>query len=340
MAAVLPTKSQFPQWEMDLLACLGAPQSVDNLTALNLWAQSEGSVTNNALATSGKGAGASKCVAQCGSSSPIYEYDTEADGVAQMCRFLKGSYYTKVVAALQNDAGLAAIYQAINSSSWCKGCQNGQYPVVLAKAVGGKGDPISPTVGSGQGATGQGGQNSGSGLSTCVLQAPGFLFFSGPCFVTRGGVKWLSGVAALMAGTAIGVFGVIVLAAYGFEATGARSTVTKAARLLPGPSGRVVRAAGAASGRRSSSASSPARTAGLGPSARPEPPPDRIERRYQETVRQQGPIGPRGGNPTARRIAVEARRGRSIPGAPRRQPSETERRRMEAARARAREMNF
>ena len=91
--------STFPQWEYDLLQSFGAPASKNNLTALNLWAQSEGSVTNNPLATSGKGVGATKCVAQCGGTSPIYEYDTEADGVAQMASFLKGSYYTAIIRA-------------------------------------------------------------------------------------------------------------------------------------------------------------------------------------------------------------------------------------------------
>ena len=51
--------ANFPQWEYDLLKGIGAPASQNNLAALNFWAQSEGSVTNNPLATSGKGAGAS-----------------------------------------------------------------------------------------------------------------------------------------------------------------------------------------------------------------------------------------------------------------------------------------
>lgn len=220
-----------PQWEYDLLKALGAPASQNNLTALNLWAQSEGSVTNNPLATSGKGAGATKCVAQCGTTSPIYEYDTEADGVAQMAGFLKGSYYTAIVRAFVQDAGLAAIFQAVNSSPWCKGCQNGQYPVDLSKAVGGGSEATSPTVGTGA-AAGQSGSASGSSLSTCVLQAPGFLFFSGPCFVTKGGVKWLSGAVCIMAGAAIAGFGVVLLASAVGQSTGATAAVKKGAEAL------------------------------------------------------------------------------------------------------------
>jgi len=219
-----------PQWEYDLLKALGAPASKNNLLALNLWAQSEGSVTNNPLATSGQGPGATRCVAQCGSTSPIFEYDTEADGVAQMAGFLKGSYYTAIVRAFAQDAGLAAIYQAINSSPWCKGCQSGQYPVDLSKAVGGTALPSSPTVGTG-GAAGQATQ-AGSSLSTCVMQFPGFLFFSGPCFLTKGGVKWLSGAACLIAGGAIFGFGVVLMASAVGQSTGATAAVKKGAKTL------------------------------------------------------------------------------------------------------------
>ena len=225
----------FPQWEYDLLKALGAPASQPNLTALNLWAQSEGSVTNNPLATSGKGAGASACVAQCGSTSPIYEYATEAQGVAHMASFLQGSNYTAIVRAFVQNSGLAAIYQAINNSKWCSGCQNGQYPIDLAKQVGGNTIvPASSTVGTGTGGPAGGGGSGGSadtsGLSTCVIQLPGFLFFSGPCFLTKGGVKWLSGAAALIAGVGLAGFGIVLLASSGFGSPGAKQAAGKVAK--------------------------------------------------------------------------------------------------------------
>ncbi len=222
----------FPQWEYDLLKALGAPASQNNLTALNLWAQSEGSVTNNPLATSGKGAGATTCVAQCGSTSPIYEYATEADGVAQMAGFLKGSYYTAIVRAFVQDVGLAGIYQAINNSPWCKGCQSGQYPVDLSKEVGGASlTSISTTVGS-DAAAGQSGSDAGSSLSTCVIQFPGLLFFSGPCLLTKGGVKWVSAAVCIVAGVAITGFGVVLLASAVGQSTGATDAVKKGAKTV------------------------------------------------------------------------------------------------------------
>ncbi|HXA33025.1 MAG TPA: hypothetical protein VNV87_12255 [Acidimicrobiales bacterium] len=351
--------AKYPEWEYELLRYLGTPAPLTNdgmdaqypnsLLALNLWAQSEGSVTNNALATSGRGAGATTCVAQCGSSSPIYEYDNVADGVAQMGRFLQGSFYTKIVSSLVGNASLSDIFSAINSSPWCKGCQSGQYPVALSQAVGGKSPGVSGTVGtgtstgSGQGTAGA--SATGSDLSTCVIQLPGFLFFSGPCFLTRGGVKWLSGIAALTAGTVIGAFGVVLLAAYGFNASGAKGAVAKVAGAVPGPAGKAAKLAG--------SGSSPARkatkapTVGLGPSTGAPAGPSsgsssppvagrresrQIERRFRETERQSGPIGPRGGSPTSQRVASRERRGTSVPGAGQRM-SEAQRR--EARRQRA-----
>lgn len=316
--------ANYPAWECDLLKALGAPCSANNLLALNLWAQSEGSVTNNALATSGQGAGATKCVAQCGSTSPIYEYATEADGVAQMAQFLKGGYYTAIVRAFQQDAGLAAIYQAINSSPWCKGCQNGQYPVVLAKQVGGAAQQVNPNTGAGSGGGSAGGTSSstgsGSGLSTCVISFPGFLFFSGPCLLTKGGVKWLSGVAALLAGAAIGTFGVVLIAASVGKSTGATAAVKRATRTIGIP-------ASLAAGQPEVAAGIKATTrppATPRPRARTEPvnvgrlQSRRIEQRFRSAERDQGPIGPRGANRTSTRVAREGRRGTSYPGPRRR----------------------
>ena len=329
--------AKYPQWEYDLLRYLGTPAPLTNegmdaqfpnsLLALNLWAQSEGSVTNNPLATSGQGKGAVNCVAQCGSSSPIYEYDNEADGVAQMGRFLQGSYYTKIVSALVGNASLSDIYGAINSSSWCKGCQGGQYPIDLSQAVGGKATGVSSTVGTGGTAgTGGGGGASATGtdLSQCVFQLPGFLFFSGPCFLTKGGVKWLSGVAALTAGAIVGAFGVILLASSVFDASGAKQSVAKVAGALPGPVGNIVKGTGAASGGGSSRRSAPASRPVFPQAPASEPQTAgriesrQIERRYRETERQQGSIGPRGGSSTSTRVATRERRGTSMAGARRR----------------------
>jgi hypothetical protein len=134
----------YPQWEYDLLAGLGAPASTTNLDALNYWGQSEGTASsNNPLAVSGKAAGATKCLAQCGSSSPVYAYDTEQDGVAANVAFLLHNNYANVVSAFVKNSGLAAIFSAINSSGWCKGCQGGKYPEALYAALGSNAPPLT-----------------------------------------------------------------------------------------------------------------------------------------------------------------------------------------------------
>lgn len=327
--AITPTPQQFPSWESQLLQCLGAPNSVNNLTALNLWAQSEGNVVNNALATSGKGTGASTCVAQCGSSSPIYEYDNVSDGVAHMCQFLKGSYYTGIVHALQQDLGLAAIYQAINSSPWCKGCQNGSYPVALAKAAGGGAASVSSGVGSG-GSTAQGGggtsggggggaATTGSGLSDCVVQFP--LSFSTPigslggCILSKGQFKAITGAVAMAVGLGLVTFGIMVMAAAAFDASGAKQAVTKAAKFIPGEGGMMARVAGggtSSGGRTSARTRAPRTSTGERVAGRRES--RDIERQFDEAQRQAGPIGPRGGSPTSTRIAQRERSGRNVAG--------------------------
>ena len=119
------------------LAGLHAPDSASNVRTLDVWAQSEGVVSqNNPLASSGLHAGATGCIAQCHhNSSPVYAYDSMTDGVTANVNFLYGSNYNAVRAAFRADAGMMAIFRAINASPWCSGCQNGLYPVYLYRAA-------------------------------------------------------------------------------------------------------------------------------------------------------------------------------------------------------------
>jgi hypothetical protein len=246
-----------------------------------------------------------------------------------MAHFMQGSNYTHVVQALKTSAGLAAIFQAVNNSAWCKGCQKGQYPTDLAAAVGGKPGSIATGVGTGSGSgTSAGGATSGGSndLSTCVISFPGFLFFSGPCILTKGGVKWLSGALALVVGAGVGVFAVTILASAAFKGSGAQGAATKIAGLIPGPEAKIATTLASKAG---SSGGSSSRTRApripQAPSAPQIPTAGRresrgIERQYRSATEQQGPIGPRGGNPTSTRIAQRERRGTSVPGPRRREP--------------------
>lgn len=119
-------------WEMDVLQALSAPASDNNVKALQLWAQSEGTPPewNNPLATTMDGHGGN---AQ--NSAGVKAYPDEASGVAATVDTLQLGYYVSVVQALRDDAGLEAIWQAVNASPWCSGCQDGKYPVALHDAI-------------------------------------------------------------------------------------------------------------------------------------------------------------------------------------------------------------
>jgi hypothetical protein len=132
-------------WETDFLAGIGAPATQTNIQACDLWAQSEGTLwANNPFACSGRYQGATRCIAQCGTTSEVWAYDTIDHGVAATVSFIHGSYYGKVIAAFQTDAGLLAIWQAINASPWCAGCQDGKYPIDLYNACHGGPTPPPP----------------------------------------------------------------------------------------------------------------------------------------------------------------------------------------------------
>ena len=125
-------------WEADLTFVLGAPASADNVLVLDLWAQSEGmpDSANNWLACSQTGFG--------GYSSPPYSepfFPTLALGIEATATFLSGSNYAVVVGYLKGDQGLANLYQAINESRWCSGCQGGHYPIDLYNYLSGSGAP-------------------------------------------------------------------------------------------------------------------------------------------------------------------------------------------------------
>lgn len=119
-------------WESYFLGLIGAPASESSVRVCDLWAASEGVLSrNNPFAVSGKYPGATVCIAQCGTASEVWAYDTIEHGCEAAANFLKGSYYAEVLTAFRTDAGEAAIWKAINTSPWCTGCQDGKYPIDL-----------------------------------------------------------------------------------------------------------------------------------------------------------------------------------------------------------------
>jgi hypothetical protein len=124
---------------VSLLHAMGAPANNRTIGAMQYWAASEGMnpAYNNPLATTEPGYGG-YTVNNVG----VRAYPTEADGVAATWATLQNGYYNGVVAAFRRDAPWAQIWQAINQTPWCGGCQNGRYPVALYDALGGNPAPI------------------------------------------------------------------------------------------------------------------------------------------------------------------------------------------------------
>lgn len=291
-------------WVDQVLQALGAPTTDSNRAALRAWAASEGTLTsNNPLAFSGRYPGATTCIAQCGSSSPIMAYSSATQGAANTASFILGnSSYASIVQAFRSDAGLQSIFSAINGSPWCSGCQSGTYPTALHAAAGGATGGTAAPPGAPAG--------SGPASGNYDPNAPAFSLPVLGTILNQGQELKIKGWFLLISGGLVATVGVaIVLAAFGLE-----SKAGKLVKAIPG--GTALRSLATGTGEKSD-------TAGRRESKE-------IEERYEETQRQQGPIGPRGGSETNRRVAERQRRGTSVPGAPpraRRQPSAAERRR-------------
>lgn len=138
-------------WQAQMLQAIGkatgvnVPVTKTNVLIMDAWTSSEGTLyANNPFAISGVHPGATKCIAQCGSSSPIMAYDTIQNGIAANADFIAHGY-TNIAQNLSNstpnDSAMQAasvaqgVFQAINQSGWCKGCQSGNYPIGLYNLI-------------------------------------------------------------------------------------------------------------------------------------------------------------------------------------------------------------
>ena len=211
-------------WVDQVLQAIGAPTTDSNRAALRAWAASEGTIaSNNPLAFSGQYPGATTCLAQCGTSSPVFAYSSSAQGAANTAQFLLSNDYSGVLNAFRSDAGLGAIYGAINASGWCSGCQKGHYPNKLYEVSG---------ISGGQAYSAQGAP---AGVSLPVVGQ----------IISPAEVDKFKGWFLMISGAAIAVVGLaVVLASLGLE-----SKAGQLATAVPG-----VKAAKAASGRRAAAA--------------------------------------------------------------------------------------
>lgn len=146
--AVIPSPGD---WRYGVLHALGAPDTAVNLDALSWWAESEGTPAswNNWLATTLGGYGGRDV-----NSAGVKAYPTLDDGIAATAATLRGGAYFRVVDALKAGNSLTAIWDAVNASPWCYGCQAGHYPVVLYDHLGSKPPPPPPPPHTGGGPSG------------------------------------------------------------------------------------------------------------------------------------------------------------------------------------------
>jgi hypothetical protein len=126
-------------WITLTLQDLGAPETVVNRIALSQWALSEGMPVsaNNPLAASDKITGWSTTP---GYSEPTYP--SAADAAALYTRKFMSATYAAIGLELKIGTSLTRIYDAINASPWCSGCQGGRYPIGIYQQLhGGVGAP-------------------------------------------------------------------------------------------------------------------------------------------------------------------------------------------------------
>jgi hypothetical protein len=145
-----------------VLRGIGVTPNNTNRAAMGLWTLSEdrsGGLNGgtNPLAICGASCpNTTRCLAQCDPGNcPIMAYKTLKDGLDCTIMFINGRGSSArdnkgplqgIITALGqvsdkpdgsiDVAGLDPIFNAINISGWCAGCQNGHYPEVLFAALG------------------------------------------------------------------------------------------------------------------------------------------------------------------------------------------------------------
>ena len=137
----------------------------------------------------------------------------------------------------------------------------------------------------------------GSGIapqpsSTCLIPLPISFPGLGGCILSHGQAKAITGALAMVGGALLFTFGIVMLAGYGYDNSGARQAVSRTARrvgvgasLLTGQPEVAAGIAVTGGGRSSRSSRARRQTADLPQASRRES--REIERRFRETERQQ-----------------------------------------------------
>lgn len=131
-------------WEDAVLRAIGAPVVALSSLCLTLWAQSEGMPkwANNWLATTRSGFGGYRY-----NKAGVFVYPSFEAGVAATAATIKQHNMAGILTAFRHKDTAAKIFDAINASPWCKGCQGGVYPVALFHYVTTVAPPSTPLPG-------------------------------------------------------------------------------------------------------------------------------------------------------------------------------------------------
>jgi hypothetical protein len=284
---------QAPGWVADLLNALKAPISAGNVSKLEAWNACEGNATggsglpiNNPFNTTLSGYGGSSV-----NSAGVKHYPSWSGGLQATIDTLQANRYKSVVTNLQQDGPGGDFATAVGSSGW------GTSGSCIAGKVGNATNGGTPAGGAGT--TGAG----GAGPSGCAIHIPSFAGIGGGCLITNSNLKAIKGGLLVWAGGGVFAMGVLVLAAYGFQRSGAAKTASKALKVTP--VGKVARAANRTTGGATSRTASPRTTPASSTPRRRLP--DRDDLAAQRATRDPGPT---------RQIATyrAAARGTSRPG--------------------------
>lgn len=128
-------------WQSDLLNTLHADHTMGNSMGLALWAASEGMPpeTFNWLAVTDKRPGSRDY-----NGAGVQEYPSYDVGIEVLHRKFTGALYLPIGRALQS-GDARTLFEAINSSPWCSGCQGGEYPIALLRWIEAGQGANSPT---------------------------------------------------------------------------------------------------------------------------------------------------------------------------------------------------
>lgn len=222
-------------WADQLLKLIGAPRSAGNVQFVYDWEVSEGGGGRFNPLNQGPVPGQPNLTTtgqQFGGGAA--DFASWQAGLTGAAAFLAMPAYQGIRAALRKDDPTAA-RAALIASPWAASHYNGGASFSNAPVPGGT--PVLPPVGPG----GAGGISTTSAVAnpaTCAVKVPtlstgkvlGIGLSTGPgsCLLGKSEARSLIGAGVLIAGTALGLAGIIVLAAYGFGNTRAGSAAVGA----------------------------------------------------------------------------------------------------------------